>query len=178
MNRKQSEILKQAFSFQDSLTAYAYVVLQDWNLAEDVVQDLFVTVSAKWESFDTSRPLYPWLKRIVRNRAVDIIRSRSKEFYCADEELLDLVEQSFDVKAEQDGKERRSRMSASLKDCISQLNEKSKKLIEGFYSDGKSCAVLSEELKRSENAVYISLTRIRQQLRKCADEKLGLEDAL
>jgi len=177
MNRKQSEILKQAFSFQDSLTAYAYVVLQDWNLAEDVVQDLFVTVSSKWESFDTSRPLYPWLKRIVRNRAVDIIRSRAKEFYCADEELLDLVEQSFDMKAEHDGKERRSRMSATLKDCIAQLNDKSKKLIEGFYSEGKSCSLLSEELKRSENAVYISLTRVRQQLRKCADEKLGLEDA-
>ena len=177
MNRKQSEILKKAFSFQDSLTAYAYVVLQDWNLAEDVVQDLFVTVSAKWESFDSSRPLYPWLKRIVRNRAVDIIRSRSKEFYCADEELLDLVEQSFDKKADLEIKERRSRMGATLKDCISQLNEKSKKLIEGFYTEGKSCAILSEELERSENAVYIALTRVRQQLRKCADEKLGMDDA-
>lgn len=176
MDKKQSEILKKAFSYQDSLTAYAYVVLQDWNLAEDVVQDLFVTVSAKWQSFDSSRPLYPWLKRIVRNRAVDIIRSRSKEFYCADEELLDLVEQSFDVKADKDVKEMRSRMSSTLKECIAQLNEKSKELIKGFYSDGKSCSILSGELQRSENAVYISLTRIRQQLRKCADKKLGLED--
>ena len=177
MNRKQSEILKQAFGYQDSLTAYAYVVLQDWNLAEDVVQDLFVTVSAKWDSFDTSRPLYPWLKRIVRNRAVDIIRSRSKEFYCADEDLLDLVEQAFDSDEEAESMERRSKMSSSLKDCISQLNEKSRRLIEGFYSEGKSCSILSEEFERSENAVYISLTRIRQQLRKCADEKLRLEDA-
>ena len=83
--KQQAEILKEAFGYQDQLTAYAYVVLQDWGLAEDVVQDLFVTVSVKWESFDSSKALYPWLKRIVRNRAVDIIRSRSKEFYCQDE---------------------------------------------------------------------------------------------
>ena len=177
MNNKQSEILKRAFSYQDSLTAYAYVVLQDWNLAEDVVQDLFVTVSAKWESFDISRPLYPWLKRIVRNRAVDIIRSRSKEFYCADQDLLDLVEQAFDSEDEVETQERHSKMSSTLKECIAQLNDNSKKLIEGFYTQGKSCSVLSGELDRSENAVYISLTRIRQQLRKCADEKLRLEDA-
>ena len=177
MNQKQSEILKQAFSYQDSLTAYAYVVLQDWNLAEDVVQDLFVTVSAKWDSFDTSRPLYPWLKRIVRNRSVDIIRSRSKEFYCADQDLLDLVENAFDSSDEVESRERHSKMSTTLKECLTQLNDSSRKLIEGFYTQGKSCSVLSGELDRSENAVYISLTRIRQQLRKCADEKLRLEDA-
>lgn len=176
MKQKQSEILKKAFSYQNALTAYAYVVLQDWNLAEDVVQDLFVTVSAKWESFDNSRPLYPWLKRIVRNRAVDIIRSRSKEFYCADNELLDLVEKTFDEEDHVESLARKSKMSATLKACMAQLNDSSRKLIEGFYTQGKSCAVLSGELDRSENAVYISLTRIRQQLRKCTDDKMRLED--
>ena len=94
MNR--SEILKEAFSYQSSLTAYAYVILQDWNLAEDAVQDLFVIISMKWESIDNSKPLYPWLKRVVRNKSIDIIRSRSKEYYCADNTLLDLVDTAFD----------------------------------------------------------------------------------
>ena len=175
MNR-QSEILKKAFGYQDALTAYAYVVLQDWNLAQDVVQDLFVTVSAKWESFDDSRPLYPWLKRIVRNRAVDIIRSRSREFYCEDEKLLNLVEQAFDQEESESALERRSILNSLLKDCIQKLSSSSRKLIKMFYSEGKSCSEIAEEMDRTENAVYIALTRTRQQLRRCADKKFAMEE--
>ena len=174
---RQSEIIKKAFSFQDSLTAYAYVVLQDWNLAEDVVQDLFVTVSTKWESFDPSRPLYPWLKRIVRNRAVDIIRSRSREFYCEDDRLLDLVEQAFDQEESDNALRRRSVMNSLIKDCIQKLGDSSKQLIRMFYAEGKSCAEIAEKLNRSENAVYIALTRTRKQLRRCADSKLSMEES-
>ena len=51
MNR-QSELLKKAFSYQDSLTAYAYVVLQDWNLAEDVVQDALMKILSSLDQFE------------------------------------------------------------------------------------------------------------------------------
>jgi RNA polymerase sigma factor (sigma-70 family) len=175
MNR-QAELLKEAFSYQDSLTAYAYVVLQDWNLAEDVVQDLFVTVSVKWESFDSSKPLYPWLKRIVRNRAVDIIRSRSKEFYCADEVLLDLVESAFNQEDEESCRLRRSKLNTLLKQCIQQLNKASYQLVKRFYTERQSCAEIAAETNKSENAVYIALTRTRRELRRCASSKLSIEE--
>jgi RNA polymerase sigma factor (sigma-70 family) len=171
--KSQAEILKQAFSYQDQLTAYAFVVLQDWSLAEDVVQDLFVTVSVKWESFDSSKALYPWLKRIVRNRAIDIIRSRSKEFYCHDQSLLDLVDQSFAEGDQELTQERYGLMKNVLRSCLESLSEQSRKLLKGFYNDGKSCIELARLESKTENAVYISLTRIRQQLRKCADSKLS-----
>ncbi|MCM8534355.1 MAG: sigma-70 family RNA polymerase sigma factor [Lentisphaeraceae bacterium] len=174
----QTKILKEAFGFQDQLTAYAYVVLQDWSLAEDVVQDLFVTVSVKWQSFDQSKSLYPWLKRIVRNRAVDIIRSRSKEFYCEDSSLLALVDRAFDENELKESLERKKTMSRALRECIDSLGSVPKALIKGFYVEGKSCIELAADQKRSENAIYISLTRIRQKLRKCADSKISVNGAL
>lgn len=173
--KDQAEILKEAFGFQDQLTAYAYVVLQDWGLAEDVVQDLFVTISVKWESFDTSKPLYPWLKRIVRNRAVDIIRNRSREFYCHDEALLDLVDQAFDEGEARLMKEKRRLMSVAVRGCIDSLGAGARDLIRWFYTEGKSCIEIAKEQQKSENAIYISLTRIRQKLRKCAESKISTE---
>ena len=174
--KKQAEILKEAFAYQGQLTAYAYVVLQDWALAEDVIQDLFVTVTVKWESFDQQKALYPWLKRIARNRAIDIIRSRSREFYCQGQILLDLVDLSFDEGDAQRSLEGRRLMTSTLRTCIDGLNQLGKDLIRAFYSEGKNCASIASELDRSENSIYISLTRIRQKLRKCTDEKLALED--
>jgi len=166
---KQAKILKEAFGHQDALIAYVYVILQDWGLAEDVVQDLFVTLSAKWESFDDQRRLYPWLKRIVRNRAVDIIRSRSREFYCADDEILDLVERAFEQEDTEVRLDRRSRMNAILKKCLAKLQKKSRDLLQSFYLSSQSCAEIALESDKSENSIYISLTRSRQQLRKCTN---------
>ena len=171
----QAKLLKEAFSYQDALNAYAYVILQDWNLAEDVVQDLFVTLSAKWESFDQNRRLYPWLKRIVRNRAVDIIRKRSREFYCGDEELLDLVDRAFEENDSDVLLDRRRLMKTTLKNCMEKLQSKGRQLLHEFYYSGKSCSEIAELSGKSENSVYISLTRTRQSLRKCVNHNFKNE---
>ncbi|NQZ60152.1 MAG: sigma-70 family RNA polymerase sigma factor [Lentisphaeraceae bacterium] len=176
--KTQTKILKEAFGYQNALMAYAYVVLQDWNLAEDVVQDLFVTLSVKWQSYDQTRQLYPWLKRIVRNQAVNIIRQRSKEFYCADEELLDLVELAFNENETKDKLEKRTFIQIALKECVKALNEQSSYLLNMFYKQNKPCAELARQSGKSENAIYINLTRIRQQLRQCINRRIAKDEVL
>lgn len=52
-------------------------VLSDRGAAEEVVQDAFVSVWRRAETFDAAQGrLYSWLLRIVRNRAIDELRRR------------------------------------------------------------------------------------------------------
>ncbi|MDQ4125371.1 MAG: RNA polymerase sigma factor, partial [Actinomycetota bacterium] len=51
----------------------------DRELAEDVAQEALVRAFAKLDTFDRSRPLWPWLKVIASNLAVDAGRKRSRE---------------------------------------------------------------------------------------------------
>lgn len=55
-------------------------VLGDTMAAEDVLQEVFLQLWRKPQSFDTSRGrMAPWLAVIARNRAIDMLRKRPKE---------------------------------------------------------------------------------------------------
>ncbi|HEX2295377.1 MAG TPA: RNA polymerase sigma factor, partial [Actinomycetota bacterium] len=51
----------------------------DRALAEDVAQEAILRALDKLDTFDRSRPLWPWLKTIATNLAVDAGRKRSRE---------------------------------------------------------------------------------------------------
>ena len=45
----------------------AYLIVQDHNLADDVVQDAFIRAYERINQFDPTRPFGPWFYRIVIN---------------------------------------------------------------------------------------------------------------
>jgi RNA polymerase sigma-70 factor (ECF subfamily) len=55
----------------------AALITHDPVAAEDIAQEAFVAALAALDRFDRSRPLGPWLKRIVANRAIDLVRARA-----------------------------------------------------------------------------------------------------
>ena len=55
----------------------AYRVLRQREDAEDLVQEAFMVVLEKIDTFDARRPFGPWLYRIVVNRALNARRART-----------------------------------------------------------------------------------------------------
>jgi RNA polymerase sigma-70 factor (ECF subfamily) len=59
----------------------AYRVLRDAHLAEDMVQEIFLRLWRRPESYTASRGRFStWLTSVSRNRAVDEIRSRNRRY--------------------------------------------------------------------------------------------------
>ncbi len=60
---------------------YAYVrgMLMDSALAEDVTQETFLVLVRRVQSVDPARGVSPWLFRVARNRAIDLLRKRRHE---------------------------------------------------------------------------------------------------
>ncbi len=56
----------------------AYLVLQDRQAAEDVVQNVFLRVVERIGQYDESRPFEPWFLRSVIHAALDAARQRSR----------------------------------------------------------------------------------------------------
>lgn len=62
--------------YGDTLFGVAYKVVKDEELAQDVVQESFVKIWKKSDSYDpTKAKLFTWLFRITRNTAIDKLRS-------------------------------------------------------------------------------------------------------
>ena len=63
-------------NYGDTLYGVAYKVVKDEDLAQDVVQESFIKIWKKSDSYDvTKAKLFTWLFRITRNTAIDKLRS-------------------------------------------------------------------------------------------------------
>ncbi len=76
---------------QKRLFRFIYGMIGSFDQAEDIVQDAFVRAYKAIDSFKPGFAFYPWLARIARNLALNLIHREEKK-----ESLDRLTEQGFD----------------------------------------------------------------------------------
>ena len=170
--QRRDEVVKAAFQYRDALIGYAYAMLRSWTLAEDVVQEAYLVVMNKWQDLREDAGVFLWVRQIVHFKTLEAIRSRGRETALPDQELLDLVEQSVTENLDEGTAERQRQMSASLRECMSRLNQFSLSLLAGFYWRQESCEMLADQHGRSVNAIRLMLSRLSEKLRTCLTRRL------
>jgi RNA polymerase sigma-70 factor (ECF subfamily) len=119
-------------------------ILNDKSEAEDVLQDVYVTVWRKAGSYDPGRasPI-TWLVAIARNRAIDRLRSSAVSRRAAPieeaEHVSDDAPGALDLVA-------RSQQHARLATCLGQLDEKTSRAIRAAFLDGATYEELAERM--------------------------------
>ncbi|HIJ54180.1 MAG TPA: sigma-70 family RNA polymerase sigma factor [Planctomycetes bacterium] len=82
--------------YKNSLYAFLKQFLNHQDLVEDTFQETFLQVFTSRASFDTSRPLRPWLFTIAANKAKDALRKRQRTAATTIGTMADAAEMSFD----------------------------------------------------------------------------------
>lgn len=82
--------------YKDGLYAFLKQFLNRQDLVEDVFQETFLQLFTSRDSFDTSRPLRPWLFTIAANKAKDALRKSQRTAAVAIGTISDAQEMSFD----------------------------------------------------------------------------------
>jgi RNA polymerase sigma-70 factor (ECF subfamily) len=62
--------------YKNGLYAFLKQFLNHQDMVEDAFQETFLQLFTSRDSFDTSRPLRPWLFTIAANKAKDALRKR------------------------------------------------------------------------------------------------------
>ncbi|MBM83882.1 MAG: hypothetical protein CMJ78_25280 [Planctomycetaceae bacterium] len=65
-----------------------------------------------------------------------------------------------------------------MRDCLVQLPDRQREIIQTHYFDDLTVEEVSARFKRSVEAVYKSLQRIRRSLHECIERKLAAEGEL
>src|SRR6185295_18586586 len=63
---------------QSMIQAYAYAVVRDFHLAEDIYQEVAVIVAERWESVPSGDGLVPWLRETTRRKALEALRKQRR----------------------------------------------------------------------------------------------------
>lgn len=136
---------------------------------DDLAQETFMAAFRELDRFDSDQDFGKWLRGIARNLARNELRKSARRSRIKDTDLTEHLlaetdrDQSEDVFEENDFR--------SLRDCLEQLPEKSRKLVSGRYADEWKAPYLADQFQMSATAVRLALMRIRRQLKTCIEKR-------
>jgi len=125
--------------YGDTLYGVANKVLRNEELAQDVVQESFVKIWKKADSYDSTKAkLFTWLFRITRNTAIDKLRSintkTSKEIQMDVSDVYNL------------GTESTKPELMDVRDNLDRLEPKYQIVLEALFFEGMTQQEASDEL--------------------------------
>jgi len=154
--------------FAPRVKAYIRRLGADPAAAEDLVQDVMLTVWRRAGQYDASKAnVATWIFTIARNRRIDVIRrERRPELDPDDPALVPDREPEADAAFEQ------KQHGARLRLAVAELPQEQARLLELAYFEDKSHSVIAEELSLPLGTVK---SRIRLAMKKLRGELAELE---
>jgi RNA polymerase sigma-70 factor (ECF subfamily) len=141
-------------------------ILTDRAAAEDVLQEVYLTVWNKAVQFDAGRGVSPitWLAVITRNRALDRLRAQKRQFVDLDEvgELADLAPLADIALANEETTQR-------LATCLQGLDERTAGAIRAAFFGGQTYDSLARRIKIPLGSMKSLIRRGLIRLKVCLD---------
>ena len=133
-----------------------YSIILDYEEAEEIVQDTFVSFYIKRESFEGRSKIYTWLYRVSFNRAIDYIRKkeREKKYRLKEDRNFEMQESGND----------NSINKIILADALSKLNETFRIPFLMSEYENYSYEEISKKLDLPVNTIRTRIFRARKKL--------------
>ena len=155
---------------QQALLAYVLSLVPNLQDAQDIVQEVFLVVSRKAATWTEGTNFLAWACSVARFEVLNFARFRKQRSLSIDDDVLELMEQS-----ETACDDLQSRIER-LKECMKQLSPRARELILLRYHSSQMPEEIAQSIHWSVNAVRVALTRAKQSLRTCLEQRFALED--
>ncbi len=147
--------------YRDEVFRFLLHLVRERELAEDAFQETFMRAHRKLGDHDPARSFKGWIFRIVRNTAVDMIRSQRKQRRVTDVKSQRLLPQSgLGVVREAALRE----TVGNLHNALASLSEYDRALLIQRHGQGQKLKVLAEAYDCTERTVRNHLRAAAQRL--------------
>jgi RNA polymerase sigma-70 factor (ECF subfamily) len=173
----QADLVKRFLEHRDTILGFIYALTMDYDVAEEVFQNVAVSVLREGERAPNVADFQAWARQVARHRVADYYRkhSRLRTMEQPSGAMADIVAQAFQ-EHEVPPQANHQRMK-SLLECLQRLSGRSRQVIEGFYRERKSLKILATDLGWQENSVKVALSRARKALADCVSVRLRSQQA-
>jgi RNA polymerase sigma-70 factor (ECF subfamily) len=156
-------------SFEDIVNKYEIVVfrfvysmIRDKQLAEDITQEVFISVYNKMNTFDSNYKFSNWILRIAKNRCIDYVRKYKKINEANIDEVINISSKEISPEETIVFKE----VKEAIQKYIGNLNEIDKQIILLRYSQKSTFNDISKILEISESSVKRRYYKVKDQFKK------------
>jgi RNA polymerase sigma-70 factor, ECF subfamily len=166
-------IAKLLLRHRTALYAYIFACVRHHSDAEEILQEVAVTVVAAFEKLAKEEEFLPWAREIARRHVLSFFR-RSSRPLVYDSDLVGLLSEAARDNLDQDEGTRRT---TALRDCLENMPPKSQEIMRMRY-DGSVSSVeeIAQHIGRTMAATYGILKRLRLNLRTCIERKLAASE--
>ncbi len=151
----------------DGMLIVAMRFLKDTMEAEDAVQEAFIKAFSKLEQYKAEVSFGAWLKRIVVNKCIDVLKSKRQRLIELEDHHLNVVDADYESEWLVDD----GITVDVVKEAIEQLPEKYKYVVILYLIEGYDHKEISEILNISEVASRTQLSRGKQKLQTALKTK-------
>jgi RNA polymerase sigma-70 factor (ECF subfamily) len=162
-------------SAQPTVLAYISSMVTNFQDAEDILQTVALTIAEKFSTFDPSGSFLSWALGIAKNKIYDYYRTQSKHsnIKVLDIETVAHIAQVFDKESAH-----LNEMRQALDFCLGKLSGHWRQILELRYRLELSTQRMAQQLGMSQNAIFITLHRVRLALQECIRKQLSGEREL
>jgi RNA polymerase sigma-70 factor (ECF subfamily) len=146
----------------DGMFVVAKRFVKDTLEAEDIVQESFIKAFAKLHQYKAEVTFGAWLKRIVINKSIDLLKSKKQQLLELDEVYLKVVDSSYEDEWLVDD----AITLDEVKKAISKLPDKYKYVVMMFLIEGYDHQEIAEILNITQVASRTQLSRGKTKLKE------------
>jgi RNA polymerase sigma-70 factor (ECF subfamily) len=153
-----------------AIHSFVLTLLPDLAEAEEVVQQASLTMWRRFDQFAAGSSFRNWAFQVAKFTAMNYLAKARRDRHRFGAELLEMLADRNVERSDQLELQRRA-----LAHCLEQLPEEDQRTLAGCYAEGATVRSFAESLGRTSNAVYKQLNRLRANLLKCVELRLGME---
>ena len=151
---------------QQALLAYILSIEPNIADAQDILQETFLTVSQKTDTFAEGTNFLAWACTCARYNTLCFQRSSSRRATCLGEDVVELVAQIPVDQAEFENE------VSLMRQCMQRLAPRARDILWQRYHSAKTPEHIATDLGWTSNAVRVALSRARAYLRQCMERRM------
>ena len=154
--------------YQQAVLSYVLSIEPNLSDAQDIVQEVFLTVSKKAAAWTAGTTFLPWACTVARYETLTFQRNRARRVARLDEDVVELLHANgaMDEQAFQ-------RKTTALQGCLDHLAPRARELMHLRYHAAQMPEQIAPKVGWTVNAVRVALTRARDLLRGCMEQQLA-----
>lgn len=154
--------------YEVTILKFIYSMIRDKQIAEDITQEVFITVYNKLNTFDNRYKFSNWILRIAKNRCIDYIRKVKKVSESNIEDFVGLKSKEITPEEAVEFKETKQ----VITEYINTLSDIDKQIMILRYSQKATFSDISKILDINESSVKRRYYKIKEQFKR----KIAVEE--
>lgn len=152
---------------RSQLLSYIFCLTRNFDDAEDVFQQVSVTLWDKFGDYTSGTNFNAWARSIAKHKVLVFLRTQRRERA----KLSDLLVEQLSERQFWETGDEEEKLKALAK-CQEKLSEKDREMLSRCYSERGAPLAVAQEMQRSVQSIYNSISRIRRNLYQCIRRQL------